>query len=55
MMLTTLKRLRNRRLARISKSAIPGHLNTLADSPWALSCASFLVTALLLRSNALTF
>jgi hypothetical protein len=28
-------------------------LNRLAASPWALSCTSFLLTALLIRSNGL--
>jgi hypothetical protein len=29
-------------------------LNRLAASPWALSCTSFVVTALLIRSNGLS-
>lgn len=29
-------------------------LNRLATSPWALSCTSFVVTALLIRSNAIS-
>jgi len=28
-------------------------LNKLSTSPWALSCTSFLLTALLIRSNSL--
>jgi hypothetical protein len=30
-------------------------LNRLAASPWALSCTSFVLTALLIRSNGLNF
>jgi hypothetical protein len=29
-------------------------LNRLGQSPWALSCTSFAVTALLIRSNSLS-
>jgi hypothetical protein len=29
-------------------------LNRLAASPWALSCISFVLTAVLIRSNVLT-
>ena len=41
--------LRNERMT-ISKL-----LNRLAASPWALSCTSFVVTALLIRTNGLSF
>jgi hypothetical protein len=30
-------------------------LNKFAANPWALSCTSFVLTALLINSNSLTF
>lgn len=37
------------------KATISARLGRLATSSWALSCSSFLVTALLIRSDFLTF
>ena len=46
---------RDPRHLRGNKISFSERLNRLATSPWALSCSSFLVTALLIRSNGLTF
>jgi hypothetical protein len=46
---------RDRRHLRANKISFSERLSRLATSPWALSCSSFLVTALLIRSNGLTF
>lgn len=35
--------------------SVSERLRRLASSPWALSCSSFLVTALLIQTGGLTF
>lgn len=36
------------------RTPFSGLLNRLAGSPWALSCTSFVLTALLIRSNSIS-
>ena len=37
------------------RARVAAMLNRLVSSPWALSCGSFVLTALLIRSNSLSF
>ena len=49
------KRNRDHRSAVVRALTFTERLKRIAASPWAVSCSSFLVTALLIRSDGLTF
>jgi hypothetical protein len=57
--MTPLSAAPNRKRARdplsADKIAVADRLSRLAASPWALACSSFLLTALLIRSDGLIF
>ena len=50
---TAVKRTRNQYSVRHDTRSVANVLSRLAGSAWALSCTSFLLTALLIRSNGL--
>jgi hypothetical protein len=49
------KRKRDHGSAVVRELKFAERLKRIAASPWAVSCSSFLVTALLIRSDRLTF
>lgn len=49
------KRKLGRDLPPVSEIAFSERLQKLASSPWVVSCGSFVVTALLIQSDRLTF